>query len=115
MIKHYLLLVIMTCITMCATPSPAQNIWPSIEKQNFRYTCWISLKDDPELRGTFSSSMLKSICSCAADRWENAYDWQTFAEITKPPLDPYIEQQFFDVSYDCAMKTLSKFKIKGHI
>ena len=96
---------------MCATPSPAQNTWPAIKKQNFKYTCWVSLKDDPELLDTFSPSMLKSICSCAADRWENAYNWETFDKITKPPLDPDIGQQFFEVSYECALETLGKFKI----
>ena len=111
MAKIYLLSIVMAFTTMCATPSPAQNIWPPNEKQNFRYTCFVELYDDIELRAVFDESMLKSICACAADQWEKDYDWETFVEISTAPLEKYVEQRFFEVSYQCAMQTLSKFQI----
>ena len=106
-----LLLVIAISLTMCSTPSPAQHMWPPYEKQNFKAQCLNSLKDDVSLQSAFTYNMLREICNCAADQWELKYDWDSFAQISAPPLSKEAEEQFFNTSYACALQTLHKFKV----
>ena len=100
-------------LTMCATPTPAaaQYKWPHHEKQNFISECFNQIDKDGSLKTTFTNEMLFRICECAATEWEKEVDWETFGEITKPPLQEDVEKKFFITSYQCALDVIQEFRV----
>jgi hypothetical protein len=39
---------------------------------------------------------------------ERSYNWDTFAEMTQPPLTKEAEKKFFTTSYECALAEKTK-------
>jgi predicted lipoprotein len=105
--KKYVVLLALS-LTLCVPPAPADESWPYERKSDFVTDCYKSLVKDHGLLQNFSHDMLKSICLCTADEMERSYDWNTFAEMTQPPLTKEAEKKFFTTSYECALAEKTK-------
>ena len=105
--KKYVVLLALS-LTLCVPPAPADGSWPYERKSDFVTDCYKSLAKDHGLLPNFSHEMLKSICLCTADEMERSYDWNTFAEMTQPPLTKEAEKKFFTTSYECALAEKTK-------
>ena len=105
--KKYIVLLALS-LTLCVPPAPADGSWPYERKSDFVTDCYKSLAKDHGLLQKYSTTMLKNICDCTADELERSYDWDTFSEITQPPLTKETERKFFITSYECALAEKSK-------
>ena len=105
--KKYIVLLALS-LTMCVPTAPAKESWPFEEKQNFISECFSRIAADGDLLKKYSTTMLKNICDCTADELERSYDWDTFSEITQPPLTKETERKFFITSYECALAEKTK-------